>query len=136
MKMWIARDLRGDLYLYTEKPEKIALYGYFTGDDWFELNTNAFPEVTFENSPQEVELKIKKNGLHFSPMFRLLGMIINKDPSDRKRIVGYTKKLIDNLKEEGFDADARVAEDYLKAFNGEQVGMATMDEMELKLIEI
>lgn len=91
--------------------------------------------MTFENSPQEVELKIKKNGLHFSPMFRLLGMIINKDPSDRKRIVGYTKKLIDNLKEEGFDADARVAEDYLKAFNGEQVGMATMDEMELKLIE-
>jgi hypothetical protein len=52
-----------------------------------------------------------------------------------KRIVGYTKKLIDNLKEEGFDADARVAEDYLKAFNGEQVGMATMDDVELKLIE-
>ena len=58
MKMWIARDIRGGLYLYTEKPEKIALYGYFTGDDWFELNTNAFPEVTFENSPMEVELKL------------------------------------------------------------------------------
>lgn len=61
MKMWIARDMRDmgrDLYLYTEKPEKIALYGYFTGDDWFELNTNAFPEVTFENSPMEVELKL------------------------------------------------------------------------------
>lgn len=58
MKMWIARDMRGDLYLYTEKPEKIATYDYFTGDDWFELNTNAFPEITFENSPIEVELKL------------------------------------------------------------------------------
>ena len=58
MKMWIARDMRGDLYLYTEKPEKIARYGYFTGDDWFELDTYAFPEVTFENSPMEVELKL------------------------------------------------------------------------------
>jgi hypothetical protein len=103
--------------------------------DYYEVDQDLLPEVTFENSPMEVELKIKKNGLHFSPMFRLLGMIINKDPSDRKRIVGYTKKLIDNLKEEGFDADARVAEDYLKAFNGEQVGMATMDDVELKLIE-
>lgn len=61
MKMWIARDMRGDLYLYTEKPEKIATYGYFAGDDWFELNMNAFPEVTFENSPQEVELKLVNN---------------------------------------------------------------------------
>lgn len=33
MNLWIARDIRGGLYLYTEKPEKIALYGYFIGDD-------------------------------------------------------------------------------------------------------
>ena len=60
MKLWIARDMRGDLYLYTEKPEKIATYGYFTCDDWFELDTNAFPELTFENSPMEVKLVLKK----------------------------------------------------------------------------
>ena len=131
MKMWIARDKQGMLAIFEDKPT----YSHKNGDIWltadfpFYIDKNNFPEVTFENSPMEVEINIKKNGLHFSPMFRLLGMIINKDPSDRKRIEGYTKKLIDNLKEEGFDDDARVAEDYLKAFNGEQVGMATMDEV-------
>jgi hypothetical protein len=139
MKMWIARAESGNLKLYqTEPQQEVSMLtgGIYWNDrlESFKIDDRLFPEVTFENSPMEVELKIKKNGLHFSPMFRLLGMIINKDPSDRKRIVGYTKKLIDNLKEEGFDADARVAEDYLKAFNGEQVGMATMDDVELKLI--
>ena len=134
MKMRIARDECGSLWIHRGRP-KLETNGCWVSDDFWQLEERDYPEVTFENSPMEVELKIKKNGLHFSPMFRLLGMIINKDPSDRKRIVGYTKKLIDNLKEEGFDADARVAEDYLKAFNGEQVGMATMDEVELKLIE-
>lgn len=138
MKLWIARDESGAIFVHRHKPEKRRFDNrgvVWESTDYWQLYHRDYPEVTFENSPMEVELKIKKNGLHFSPMFRLLGMIINKDPSDRKRIVVYTKKLIDNLKEEGFDADARVAEDYLKAFNGEQVGMATMDEMELKLIE-
>jgi hypothetical protein len=134
LRLKICRNQRGGLFLCNSGTQYNKIEDVWTdciGTPWDKL----YPEVTFENSPMEVELKIKKNGLHFSPMFRLLGMIINKDPSDRKRIVGYTKKLIDNLKEEGFDADARVAEDYLKAFNGEQVGMATMDEVELKLIE-
>ena len=136
MQLWIARAESGYLKLYQTEPQQEV--SMLTGSiywndrlDSYKIDDRLFPEVTFENSPMEVELKIKKNGLHFSPMFRLLGMIINKDPYDRKRIVGYTKKLIDNLKEEGFDADARVAEDYLKAFSGEQVGMATMDEVEL-----
>ena len=138
--MWIARDKDGTLFIFKERPfleddGEQKIWMTIGAESCIGINFKLFPEVTFENSPKEVELKIKKNGLHFSPMFRLLGMIINKDPSNRKRIVGYTKKLIDNLKEEGFDADARVAEDYLKAFNGEQVGMATMDEVELKLIE-
>ena len=131
MKMWVARDFSGGLYLFPEKPIKLVKYNCWDGEDWYKIDQDFFPEVTFENSPMEAELKIKKNGLHFSPMFRLLGMIINKAPSDRKRIVSYTKKLIDNLKEEGFDADSRVAEDYLKMFNGEQVGMATIDEVEI-----
>lgn len=130
MKLWLTRNLDWDLILHTHEPVWLENWGRWTSPA-LELDYNLFPEVTFENSPMEVELKIKKNGLHFSPMFRLLGMIINKDPSDRKRIVGYTKKLIDNLKEEGFDADARVAEDYLKMLNGKQVGMATMDEVEI-----
>ena len=133
MKMYLARNRNNKLMLFRWMPEYNEQL-----DMWFEehledgygnIYDDECPEVTFENSPMEVEIKIKKNGLHFSPMFRLLGMIINKDPSDRNRIEGYTKKLIDSLKEEGFDDDARVAEDYLKAFNGEPVGMATMDEI-------
>ena len=134
MKMWICRNKTGIVHLFLNRPKLKS-----NGVEWYDpnefdllLHDTDFSEVTFENSPMEVELVIKKNGLHFSPMFRLLGMIINKDSSDRKRIEGYTKKLIGNLKEEGFDDDARVAEDYLKALNGEPVGMATMGEVELK----
>lgn len=56
MKMWIARDKHGEIYLYPTKPHK---YDYvFDGDDWWQIDQNLFPEVTFENSPKEVELKL------------------------------------------------------------------------------
>ena len=77
-----------------------------------------------------LEIETEKSGLRLSPLFRLLDMIVIKDSSDRKRIVAYTQKLIDKLKEEGFDADAIVAAEYLKMFNGEPMAMATMDEEE------
>ena len=58
MKMWIARDKHGEIYLYPTKPQK---YDYvFDGDDWWQIDQNLFPEVTFENSPMEVELVLKK----------------------------------------------------------------------------
>ena len=129
--MWICRDKKDKaLALYRSKPIKNG--SFFNeydeeGDKRIWIDRKYFPEVTFENSPMEVELKVKHSGMHLSPMFRLLDMIVIKDPSDRKRIVAYTKKLIDKLKEEGFDADARVAEEYLKMFNGESIAMATMD---------
>ena len=58
MKLWIARDFTG-LWLYTTKPllntdmnkfedvEGVAFYVY--GD-------KMFPEITFENSPQKIEI--------------------------------------------------------------------------------
>ena len=62
MKMYIARAKKGDrLTLHSESPtwfEDFRVWskkGYIT-----DLPRNAFPEVTFENSPQEVELIIKK----------------------------------------------------------------------------
>jgi hypothetical protein len=58
MKVWIARDLRfNGLYLYKEKP-------VLDGDIWFSedypyaIDNLLFPEVTFDNSPMEVELKL------------------------------------------------------------------------------
>ena len=59
MKLWIARDLSEELILYKEQPSynnklKMWIGGLPVG----KLRGNSFPEVTFENSPQEVELKL------------------------------------------------------------------------------
>lgn len=67
MKLWIARTKGGKLRMFFNKPHK-------TDDGkWFYLDINNkfpstdtgllidkqnFPEVTFENCPQEVELKL------------------------------------------------------------------------------
>ena len=72
MKLWIARDKNGSLSLYACKPIEIG--GDFYVHDghtridydtryvagWYidNINRNLFPEVTFENSPQEVELTL------------------------------------------------------------------------------
>jgi hypothetical protein len=67
MKFWIARDKDGGLYLYNYEPPKNKISGRFTccikpDGEWseeYELNSQLFPEVTFENSPQEVEIKLR-----------------------------------------------------------------------------
>lgn len=62
MKLWIARDKDGLLNLYYTEPQLVGDcfavvynhgYGYY-----IELGYDVFPEVIFENSPQEVELKL------------------------------------------------------------------------------
>ena len=57
MKLWIARDRNGDVYIHREKPIRLV-NGVFCSDDWWILERSDFPEVTFENSPHEVELKL------------------------------------------------------------------------------
>lgn len=67
MKLWIARDYNGELWAYDHKP--IKKDGIFQSD--FELDKCiaselpawVLPEVTFENSPQEVELKLVGDGI-------------------------------------------------------------------------
>lgn len=71
MKLWIARDKMAsykdrdsyDVWIYTEKPylsdidDKI--FGCKKGDCWVIKDGNElFPDLTFENSPKQVELKI------------------------------------------------------------------------------
>ena len=63
MKIWIARDKDGMLYLYEDEP-KLAYSNahYFdSANGCYDLPISLFPEVTFENSPQEVELKLVEN---------------------------------------------------------------------------
>lgn len=62
MKMWIARNEDGTLTLHKNKPELFfeeAIGAYWAGSIYY-LPILSFPEVTFENSPMEVELVIKK----------------------------------------------------------------------------
>lgn len=59
MKLWIAREMLGNLYLYDTKP-------YIDGEEWnsagyyYLIDRHLFPEITFENSPQQVEIKLVK----------------------------------------------------------------------------
>ena len=61
MKYWIARNERGLLFLYDDEPfkDKYENYDYWeTSGNCYLIDDDLFPEVTFENSPQEVELKL------------------------------------------------------------------------------
>ena len=61
MILWIARDENGALHIFREKPA--LRYKRWWGRDviyeW-EIDTLQYPEVTFENSPMDVELVIKE----------------------------------------------------------------------------
>lgn len=68
MKLWIARNENGQLWLFDKPPvlrdKNIEGFEY----SWFDLSENglwnyrmnddSFHEVTFGNSPKEVELKL------------------------------------------------------------------------------
>jgi hypothetical protein len=63
MELWIARDECGYLTLFKTKPEKevsmISRTTYWDdGNDNIAIDEKLFPEVTFENSPQQVEIKL------------------------------------------------------------------------------
>ena len=61
MKIWIARDSDNSLWIHKEKPKKCANpYFWVSNEDWWEVDEGFLPEVTFENSPMEVELVLKK----------------------------------------------------------------------------
>ena len=63
MKMWIARDSDNSLWLHKNEPEvredgiSVKKYWICIGGYW-QLDEDFFPSVTFENSPQQVEIKL------------------------------------------------------------------------------
>lgn len=63
MKMWIARDINNQLFAYTLKPTTHHKGYWEMPDDCrvYSIDNTFFTEVTFENSPQEVELKLASN---------------------------------------------------------------------------
>ena len=65
MKMWIARAESGNLKLHqTEPQQEVSMLtgGRYWNDrlESYKIDDRLFPEVTFENSPMEVELKLKE----------------------------------------------------------------------------
>ena len=61
MEIWIARDNSTkyeQLFGYYDKPYKEE--NYFVGNVCITFNKELFPEVTFENSPMKIELKLIK----------------------------------------------------------------------------
>lgn len=60
MKLYVARDKNGSLYLYEYKPKKHSIIWTNLGFVE-ELDSDLFPEVKWEDEePTEVELTIKK----------------------------------------------------------------------------
>lgn len=60
--MWITRDEEGLLDLWSDKPYQTIDHDVITWTDGktmgMPLDPILFPDVTFENSPMEVELKL------------------------------------------------------------------------------
>lgn len=68
MKMWIARTKGNVLTLHQSKPRRVKISHCSNEFFWASdvetqsfLNKNLFPEVTFENSPMEVEINLEGN---------------------------------------------------------------------------
>lgn len=61
MKLWITRDNDGALTAFEESP-KCSNNGVWYPENVFTycgmLPSNWFPEVTFENSPKQIEIKL------------------------------------------------------------------------------
>lgn len=60
MKLWIARNKFSTITIYTKRPIYDECTDEWKGYDFekIEMRKSDFPEVTYENSPQEVELKL------------------------------------------------------------------------------
>lgn len=56
MKLWVTRDKDRMLIIYFYEPKIDGLE--WVSLDYRIINEDMFPGVTFENSPQEIELKL------------------------------------------------------------------------------
>ena len=63
MKLWIAKCWGLRLYEYKPKLHVNGNYKCFLPSKGkvYEIDEDLFPEITFENSPQEVEIKLVNN---------------------------------------------------------------------------
>lgn len=61
MKFWVARNTDNTLVLFQSKPILEDLnWDKTLNEDYMFIPEYLYPEVTFENSPQQVEIKLVK----------------------------------------------------------------------------
>lgn len=58
MELWIARDKDGSLCLSRFELVKVYTTFICKEQQYYYIDDNLFPEVTFENSPKRVEIKL------------------------------------------------------------------------------
>ena len=63
MKLWVARNVDNTLVLFQSKPilTDEVIWDEILNEDYMFIPEYLYPEVTFENSPMEVELKLASN---------------------------------------------------------------------------
>ena len=60
MRVWIARDKDNSLWLYTDKPSKNGdEFSANAIDGFYKIDDDFYPEVTWDNSPQELVTPIR-----------------------------------------------------------------------------
>ena len=55
---WIARDEDGRLYLHSKKPKRVGILGGWDSTSYMELESDMFPDVTYESNPQYVSIAL------------------------------------------------------------------------------
>lgn len=69
--MWLARDKDRTLYLYSSKPIKREDMNFWDLDEEDrdeyvnQIDSRLFPEVTYENSPQEIKISFVNKEIEF-----------------------------------------------------------------------
>lgn len=70
-----------------------------------------------------------KTRLYFTSMLRLLDMLMHSEDVDKRQMIAYTQKLINDLNQEGYAVDAKIVEGYLtEMVTGKKMARAVMDE--------
>lgn len=69
-----------------------------------------------------------KDKPYFIPMLRIIEMIPYSMWEYNKRADYYVKRLIECLTDEGYIVDAKLVDEKLRYYQGENVAMAVMDE--------
>ena len=107
--------------LAESRDEKVRkwIYNYFRSC----LPTWIHPDITCGEILDWLEKQGEPKEYTFKSLPRLLDMI---EPTSR--VKAYCQKLIDTLAKEGYNTDAKIVEEVLKGWNGDDVPMAIMDE--------